>query len=83
MVAAATKTAFERSGDEIAVNIDVPRRPARAAPLMDDDVVDLDPDAAGKKLVLNMVPPSRWSDPKTAPDWPVSRWYGRSGSRSN
>lgn len=75
VVGAASKTTFERPGDEIAVNICVPPRPARDVPLTDDDVVGLESGAAFEKLLLNMMPPSRWSNLNAGPNWPVARWY--------
>lgn len=77
IVAAATKTAFERPGDGIAVNIEVPPRPI--VPELDDEQArNLGDEEALQHLLHAVTPRTRWAaDPSAAPDWPVARWYGR------
>ena len=75
VVAAATKTTFERPGDEIAVKIEVPPWPERQE-LDDETVARLSPQSALKELLTDAAPRTRWVDLHTAPPWPVPRWYG-------
>ncbi|TJZ80028.1 DUF4238 domain-containing protein [Rhodococcus oryzae] len=75
IVAAATKTAFERPGDDIAVNIAVPPRPV-VTELDDEQARNLGDSEALQHLLQSATPRTRWTaDAKAAPDWPVSRWY--------
>ncbi|WP_171061652.1 DUF4238 domain-containing protein [Rhodococcus zopfii] len=77
IVAAATKTAFERPGDGIAVNISLPARPA-VRELDDEQAGNLGDEEALQHLLHEVTPRTRWAaDPSAAPDWPVARWYGR------
>lgn len=75
IVAAATKTTFERPGDDIAVTITVPPRPV-VAELDDEQVCDLGDAGALQHLLQSATPRTRWaSNPSAAPSWPVPRWY--------
>lgn len=75
IVAAATKTAFERPGDDIAVNIAVPTR-AVVAELDDKQVHNLGDAEALQHLLQAATPRARWAvDESEAPGWPVPRWY--------
>lgn len=75
IVAAATKTAFECPGDDIAVNIAVPSR-ADVAELDDKQARNLGDAEALQYLLQAATPRTRWAtDVSAAPDWPVPRWY--------
>ncbi len=75
IVAAATKTAFERPGDEIALNIAVPPRPV-VAELDDEQTRNLGDAQALQHMLQEATPRPRWAaDVSAAPDWPISRWY--------
>lgn len=75
IVAAATKTAFERPGDDIAMNSAVPAR-AVVAELDDEQAHNLGDVEALQHLLQAVTPRTRWAaDASAAPDWPVSRWY--------
>ncbi|GAA4823329.1 DUF4238 domain-containing protein [Tomitella cavernea] len=75
IVAAATKTVFERPGDDIAVNIVVPTR-AVVAELDDMQVHNLGDTEALQYLLQAATPHTRWTvDESAAPSWPVPRWY--------
>ncbi len=72
IVGAATRTAFERPGDCIAIDIEVPRR-AQIPELSDREASALDQTAAAA-LLSGATARSRWA-PGKGPDWPVPRWY--------
>ncbi|MGW6695030.1 DUF4238 domain-containing protein [Rhodococcus sp. NPDC054953] len=75
IVAAATKTAFERPGDGLAVTIAVPPRPV-VADLDDEQTRNLGDAAALQYLLQAASPRTRWAaDITAAPAWPVPRWY--------
>lgn len=75
IVAAATKTAFERPGDDIAAGINVPLWPKREE-LDDETVAQLSAREALTVLFDAVTPRTRWTDSFAAPAWPVPRWYG-------
>lgn len=75
IVAAATKTTFERPGDDIAAGITVPPWPERDE-LDDETVAQLSAREALKVLLDAVTPRTRWTDSAAAPAWPVPRWYG-------
>lgn len=73
IVAAATRTTFERPGDRIAVDIDVP--PRQPGVETDSEATLLDTEAAIAIMLKNGSPRSRWTEPGTGPSWPIPRWY--------
>jgi hypothetical protein len=74
IAAGATQTTFERVGDNIAMNLDVPVREI-AKEISEDDFANLDRDEAIRIILNQGTPRSRWASSAQAPDWPVARWY--------
>ncbi|MBF6093974.1 DUF4238 domain-containing protein [Nocardia cyriacigeorgica] len=74
IVAAATRTSFERPGDDIASECSVPIRVP--IPELDDETAQsLETEAALQYLFGRARRVSRWADSTASPDWPVPRWY--------
>lgn len=73
IMAAANTTVFEKPGDDITVQLEVP---TRTRPELDDEQIAQLDDAAALQLMLRAVSPrSRWDEVRDAPGWPVPRWY--------
>ena len=73
IVAAATRTAFERPGDAIAVDIDIP--PRQPAIETDAAAAALGADEAIAITLRNGTARSRWTELGMGPTWPIPRWY--------
>ncbi|WP_280484426.1 DUF4238 domain-containing protein [Nocardia cyriacigeorgica] len=74
IIASATRTSFERPGDDIGAEHPVPAR--RPKPELTDEAVQaLDPAKAVEYMFGRARQLSRWAEADAAPAWPVPRWY--------
>lgn len=74
MVAAAESMVFERPGDDIAADLEVPTR-ADVGELSDEQAADFDPVEALQVMLRGATARSRWAGLSQAPAWPIPRWY--------
>ncbi|MFD3458409.1 DUF4238 domain-containing protein [Nocardia fluminea] len=74
IAASATKTTFERVGDNIAKSLNIPIREITRE-ISEEDFANLDHDEAIRIILNQGTPRSRWASSAQAPDWPVPRWY--------
>ncbi len=75
IIASATRTSFERPGDNIGADHSVPPRDSEPE-LTDEAVQSLEPATALEYMFGRARRVSRWIEADTAPEWPVPRWYG-------
>lgn len=73
IVAASTSIFCKRSGDDIAVHLEVP--PKEPLELVDSQVEQFDDRAALEVMLRAFRPRSWWVGAVDAPSWPIPRWY--------